>query len=326
MANGILVFGEIRDGTLKPIHRELIAAAQKLSGAGGGPVNIALVGGAGVDGALDAAKSCGAEKVYVARDAALDAYSSQGYAAALQAIATESDARVVLFGATAMGRDLSARMAARMAASLFSDCTEVSLDGGNLRAMRPVYSGKAYLEVVSSSDIQMASIRPNIFAPAQGGGSADVVEVSAGVDASLIGGRVTSIEASASGRKDLTEAEIIVSGGRSLKSGENFGILEALADALGGSVGASRAAVDAGYVPHSFQVGQTGKVVNPKLYVACGISGAIQHLVGMRTSKVIVSVNKDANAPIFQRSTYGIVGDLFDVVPLLTAEAKALLG
>jgi len=326
MANGILVFGEVRDGALKPIHRELIAAAKELSGAGGGPVSIALVGGSGVDGALDAAKSCGAEKVFVARDDALDAYSSQGYAAAMQAIIGESDAKVVLFGATAMGRDLSARLAARVGASLFTDCTELSLDGGNLRAMRPVYSGKAYLEVISSSDVQLASLRPNIFAPAEGGGSADVVEVAAGVDASAIGGRVTSLEASASGRKDLSEAEIIVSGGRSLKSGENFGLLEELADVLGGTVGASRAAVDAGYVPHSFQVGQTGKVVNPKLYIACGISGAIQHLVGMRTSKVIVSVNKDANAPIFAKSTYGIVGDLFDVLPLLTAETKALLG
>ena len=326
MANGILVFGEIRDGALKPIHRELIAAAQELSGAGGGPVSIALVGGAGVDGAINTAKACGAEKVYVSRDDALDAYSSQGYVVALEAIVRESDAKVVLFGATAMGRDLSARLAARMGASLFSDCTELSLDGQNLRAMRPVYSGKAYLEVVSSSDLQMASVRPNIFAPAEGGGEADVVEVAAGVDASSIGGRVSSIELSASGRKDLTEADIIVAGGRSLKSGENFGILEELADALGGSVGSSRAAVDAGYVPHSTQVGQTGKVVNPKLYFAFGISGAIQHLVGMRTSKVIVSVNKDANAPIFQKSTYGIVGDLFEVVPLLTAEVKALLG
>ena len=243
----------------------------------------------------------------------------------MKAIIEQSGADTVLFGATTMGRDLSARTAARCGAALFTDCTEVSLVNGALRAMRPVYSGKVVAEMESVAPLRFASIRPNIHAPAAGGGSAEVADVAISIDADAIHGRVKELVATSGGKKDLTEAEIIVSGGRSLKSGENFKILQDLADVLGAAVGASRAAVDAGYVPHSMQVGQTGKVVNPKLYMAVGISGAIQHLVGMRTSKVIVAINKDENAPIFQKSDYGVVGDLFEIVPLLTQEFKQLL-
>jgi electron transfer flavoprotein alpha subunit len=324
MANGILVFGEIRGGALKPITKEMVTAAQELSDAGGGPVSIALIG-ATMDAALKDAGALPVTTVYVAKDAALEAYSSQGYAMALQAIIQKSGADTVLFGATAMGRDLSARTAARCGAALFTDCTSVSLTDGKLRAMRPVYSGKVVAEMESVAPLRFASIRPNIHVPAAAGGSAQVVEVAAGIDAGSIMGRVKEFVATSGGKKDLTEAEVIVSGGRSLKSGENFKILQDLADVLGAAVGASRAAVDAGYVPHSMQVGQTGKVVNPKLYIAVGISGAIQHLAGMRTSKVIVAINKDENAPIYQKSDYGVVGDLFEVVPLLTAELKQLL-
>jgi electron transfer flavoprotein alpha subunit len=173
----------------------------------------------------------------------------------------------------------------------------------------------------------MASVRPNVHAPAAtDGGSAEVVDVAADITADALKGKVKEFVKAATGGKDITESEIVVAGGRALKSGENFQILQDLADVLGGTVGATRAAVDAGYVPHSIQIGQTGKVVNPKLYFAIGISGAIQHLVGMRTSKVIVAVNKDENAPIFQKADYGIVGDLFEVMPKLTDEFKALLG
>jgi electron transfer flavoprotein alpha subunit len=231
---------------------------------------------------------------------------------------------VVLFGATVLGRDLSARTAARCGASLFTDCTELAWSNGALRVKRPVYSGKVVLELESSAALQMASIRPNVFAAASAGGSAEVVDVPVSIAEGDIRGRVKETVRTSSGKKDLTEAEVIVSGGRSLKSAENFKILEELAEALGATVGASRAAVDAGYAPHSMQVGQTGKVVNPKLYVAVGISGAIQHLVGMRTSKVIVAINKDENAPIFQKADYGVVGDLFEFVPRLTEELKKL--
>jgi electron transfer flavoprotein alpha subunit len=233
---------------------------------------------------------------------------------------------VVLFGATAMGRDLSARAAARAGAALFADCTELSASNGTLRVKRPVYSGKVIAEVESTAPIQMATIRPNIFAPAGGSGSPDVVDVPVQIDETMMRGRVKEVVQAGGGTKDITEAEIIVAGGRSLKSAENFAILEDLAKTLGASIGASRAAVDAGYRPHSAQVGQTGKVVNPKLYIAIGISGAIQHLVGMRTSKVIVAINKDENAPIFQKADYGIVGDLFELVPKITEEFKKLRG
>ncbi len=325
MANGILVYGEIRDGSLKAITKELVTAANQLSQAGAGPVSLGLIGDAAtVDAALAAAKALPVAKVFVARHASLASYSSQGFAIALQATVKASDAKVVLFGATALGRDLSARGAARCDASVFTDCTELSWSNGNMRVKRPVYSGKVILELESSAAVQMASIRPNVFSPAAAGNAGEVTEVAVTLNDGDVRGRVKEIVRSESGKKDLTEAEIIVSGGRSLKSTENFKLLDDMAEALGATVGASRAAVDAGYVPHSMQVGQTGKVVNPKLYIAVGISGAIQHLVGMRTSKVIVAINKDENAPIFQRADYGLVGDLFEIVPHVTEELKKL--
>jgi electron transfer flavoprotein alpha subunit len=325
MAKGILVFGEVRGGALKPITRELITVANQLAQAGGGVVSLALVG-EGADHALAEAKALPVARVFTAKHPLLSSYSSQGYAVALTAVVQASDANIVLFGTTTEGRDLSARTAARCGASLFADCTELSLANGVLRVKRPVYSGKVYAELESKAAIQMASVRPNIFPPVTGSGTAEAVEVPVEIEEAHVRGRVKELVQTSSGSKDLTEADIIVSGGRSLKSSENFAIIEELARSLHATVGASRAAVDAGYRPHSAQVGQTGKVVNPKLYIAVGISGAIQHLVGMRTSKVIVAINKDENAPIFQKADYGIVGDLFEVVPKLTQEFKQLLG
>jgi electron transfer flavoprotein alpha subunit len=326
MTNDILVFAETRDGDFKKINRELVAAATSLAGDAGGKVHVGVIGSA-IDGAVAEAAKYATGSVYAVKNALLENYSTQGFAGALAAVVKECDPAIVLFGATAMGKDLSARVAARLGAALMTDCTEIALEGGSLKVKRPVYSGKVYAEVVSTKDaLKMASIRPNIYPPAEPTGKeAATVDVALPTSADDIKAMVKEIVGGASGRKDVTEAEIIVSGGRALKSEENFKILEELADVLGASVGASRAAVDAGYAPHSRQVGQTGKVVNPKLYIACGISGAIQHLVGMRTSKVIVAVNKDPNAPIFQYSDYGIVGDLFEVVPLLTEEFKKLL-
>jgi len=323
--SNILVYAEIRDGVFKNINAELITAARKLT-EGGGEVHLAVIGG-DVDAQVETAKTYPVDKIFVCKDDALAGYSSQGYAAALAAVMAQSNPSVVLFGATSMGKDLSARAAAKTGASLFTDCTELSLENGALKVVRPVYSGKVYLETVSKASIQMASVRPNTFAPAEASGSsAEVVEVPSGVSADSIKGLVKEVVSAAGGGVDITEAEVIVAGGRAMKNEENFGILKELADVIGGNVAASRAAVDAGYAPHAIQVGQTGKVVNPKLYIAAGISGAIQHIVGMRTAKVIVAINKDENAPIFQLSDYGIVGDLFQVVPKLTEEFKALLG
>lgn len=324
--SNILVYSEIRDGVFKGINAELITVAGELAGASGGEVHVALIG-SGLEPVVEVAKGYPVARVLTVDSPELANYSTQGYATAMEAVIAESRPKFVLFGATGMGKDLSARIAARVGASLFTDCTELSVEDGNLKALRPVYSGKVYMEVVANADIQMASVRPNVYPAAEAGGStAEVASVAADIVAGDIKGRVKEVVSTASGGKDLTESEIIVAGGRALKNSENFKILQELADVLGGTVGASRAAVDAGYVPHSIQIGQTGKVVNPKLYFAVGISGAIQHLVGMRTSKVIVAINKDENAPIFEKSDYGIVGDLFEVVPKLTEEFKALLG
>jgi electron transfer flavoprotein alpha subunit len=324
--SNILVYAEIREGVFKNVNAEMIAAARALTGDSGGEVHVAVIG-ADVDAQVEEAKKFPVDKVFVAKSESLANYSTQGYASALEAVIGQSSPLVVLFGATCMGKDLSARVAAKTGASLFTDCTELSLDNGALKVVRPVYSGKVYMETVSKAAIQMASVRPNTCAAAEASGSsAEVVDVAVTISDDELKGRVKEIVSAAGGGTDITEAEIIVAGGRAMKNEENFGILNELADALGGNVAASRAAVDAGYASHSIQVGQTGKVVNPKLYIAAGISGAIQHIVGMRTAKVIVSINKDENAPIFQLSDYGIVGDLFEVVPKLTDEFKALLG
>lgn len=326
MSNDILVFAEVRDGKPKGIVRELISVAGELASKTGGAVNVAVVGH-GIDAVAREIAGYPVAKVFTVDDATLERYCTQGYSRALKAVIEQAKPVGVFFGATAMGKDLSARVAAAVGGALATDCTELAMADGTLRVKRPVYSGKAYAEVSFKQDrIQLVSIRPNIYPPAAvTGNSAEVVPVSASLDAGSITALVKEVVGTTAGRKDVTEAEIIVSGGRALKSEENFKILEELADVLGASVGASRAAVDAGYAPHSRQVGQTGKVVNPKLYFAIGISGAIQHLVGMRTSKVIVAINKDPNAPIFQYADYGIVGDLFEMVPLLTAEFKKLL-
>ena len=326
MTNDIVVFAEIRNSSFKNINRELVTAARELAAKTGGKVHLAALGDS-IDDAIAEAASYADGRVFAIKNPALEKYSSQGYTAGMEAIAKEADPSIILFGATAMGKDLSARLAARLDGALMTDCTEVSYDDGALQVRRPVYSGKVYADVVTVKDtVKIASSRPNIYAPADKTGStAEIVDVALPISLDDIGAIVKEIVSTSAGRKDVTEAEIIVSGGRSLKSEENFKIIEELADALGAAVGASRAAVDAGYAPHSRQVGQTGKVVNPKLYIACGISGAIQHLVGMRTSKVIVAINKDPNASIFQHADYGIVGDLFEVVPLLTEEFKKLL-
>lgn len=326
MTNDVLVFAEVRGGEFKKINLELVTAAGKLAGKSGGVVHLAVLGGS-IDKAVGDAMSLPVKKVYVVSSPVLENYSTEGYASGIETVVRQADPAIVLFGATTLGKDLSARLAARLGAALMTDCVDVDFEGGVLKAKRPVFSGKVYASVVSTKPgLKMASIRPNVYPPAaKGPGGAERVDVVLPIAAEAIRGMAKGIEGATAGRKDVTEADIIVAGGRSLKSEENFKLLDGLADALGGSVGASRAAVDAGYAPHSKQIGQTGKVVNPKLYIACGVSGAIQHLVGMRTSKVIVAINKDQNAPIFQTADYGIVGDLFEVVPLLTEETKKLL-
>lgn len=326
MGNDVLVFGEIRGGELKKVVRELITAAATATGGTGGATDAVLIG-AGAASLAGKIKGFGLRKIFTVEDELLANYSTEGYAAVLASLVAENKYRYVFMGATAMGRDLGPRVAARVDGVMFSDCVEVRMEGGSLVVRRPVYSGKLFVELSPEGDRTVfVSVRPNNIAPAaESGGSTEISARPSGVTRDMIRAIATEIVPLAGGRPDVTEADVIVSGGRAMKEGANFRMLEELADLFGGAVGASRAAVDAGFAAQPIQVGQTGKVVNPKLYIACGISGAIQHLAGMRTSKVIVAINKDPNAPIFEKAHYGIVGDLFEVVPLLTKEIKTMM-
>lgn len=323
MANEVLVLAEQREGSLKKISLELLSIGAELAEKTGGDLTAVVIGN-GVEVLAKTLGEGGAKKVYVA-EISDKYYNTEIYTAALTDLIKQIEPAIVLAGATSMGRDLMARAAARVGAGLGTDCTELRIEDGKLVMVRPVYSGKAFTEISVTSTPAMASIRPNSYGQASldSSKSAEVVKV----DVKDVTPRAVVKETlkTAGDKPDLTEAEIIVSGGRAMKAEENFKILNELADVIGATVGASRAAVDSGYAPHNMQVGQTGKVVNPKLYIAVGISGAIQHLAGMRTSKIIVAINKDADAPIFQKADYGIVDDLYKVVPLLTEEFKKLL-
>ena len=320
----ILVFIEQRGGQIRPVSREVLGEATRLAASLGGPV--VGVCCAATDPGLAALGEAGAEKVLLASHASFAEYEGAGYATAVAAAAGQAGAKVVLFSASAMGKDLAPRVAARLGVGLAADCTALAADGGRLVATRPVYAGKAIQKVAFPAAPAVASLRPKVFSAAapKTGASAAVEAVSFEFDASTPRAVVTGTSGASGGRPDLTESEIVVSGGRGVKGPEHFHLIEALADALGATVGASRAVVDAGWRPHGEQVGQTGKVVSPKLYVAVGISGAIQHLAGMSSSRCIVAINKDPEAPIFKVADYGLVGDLFEVVPALTEELRKL--
>ncbi len=319
----ILVVGEHQDGKVKKVTQELVTKAAELAASLGGEVDAVLVGhGIQNPGELGA---YGAKKVFVVDTPKLEKYNTEGVTKVLEALIGEAKPSVILGTASPLGKDLFPRLAARIGAGLATDCTELKIEGGKLLATRPIYAGKALIDVKFESDIQLATARPNSFTAkvVQAGANAEVVAKA--IDPGPMRAVMKEIVKGASDKVDLTEASTIVSGGRAMKSSENFKILQELADAIGATVGASRAAVDSGYATHDMQVGQTGKVVNPNLYIACGISGAIQHLAGMRTSKVIVAINKDPEAPIFTKADYGVVGDLFQIVPLLTQELKRML-
>jgi len=319
----ILVFCELKDGKLRKPSLEALSEARRLADASGRQVG-ALFAGDGLAGSEEAA-AYGADEILKAEGPALAAYSSDGYAKVLAEAVKAKGATVLLAAATSTGKDVAPRVAARLGAGYAADVTGLTMKEGRLQAQRPVYAGKAFATVDFESPVQVATLRPNVFAVAQCPKAGAMESIAPGsADFRAV---VKEILAKAGGTVDLTEADIIVSGGRGMKEGANFKLLEELAGALGGVVGASRAAVDAGWgIPHSMQVGQTGKVVSPTLYIACGISGAIQHVAGMSSSKFIVAINKDPEAPIFKLADYGIVGDLFEVVPELTKAAKALKG
>ncbi|MFQ5806701.1 MAG: electron transfer flavoprotein subunit alpha/FixB family protein [Phycisphaerae bacterium] len=327
MTSDILIFVEQRDDKVHPGALQCATPAKTLAEKTGGKVSAGVIGDA-VSRTLNAVDQTGVDQVLTVSDPALRTYSALRYRTALTALIRQADPRIVLLPATFMGRDLAPRVALRTQAALATDVIELSLTAdGALDVVRPIYNGKATCHVTFPKDrLAIASVRPNTFATPSGGGGAprqtldytpldgdDRVDVKEIVKA---GGNV----------KDVAEADIIVSGGRALKNGDNFKMLFDLAKELDAAVGASRAACDAGYQPHSRQVGLTGKTVTPKLYIACGISGAIQHLAGMRGSKTIVAINTDPEAPIFNVADYGIVDNLFKVVPRLTGEVRKLKG
>jgi electron transfer flavoprotein alpha subunit len=322
--DNVLVIAEERDGDLKKVTYEMLGEGKRIAEQLGGTVEAAIAG-SGVSHLAEPLAHYSADKVYVADSPALANYP-EGQADVLANIVRRADPAVVLMSASFHGRDPAPRLAAKLGAGLASDCTGFEvLEDGRLRITRPIYAGKAIAKVMEKTRPQMATVRPNVFPVPQPdtARTAEVEQVAAEVgDIRAI---VKEVLQTATGRVELTEADIIVSGGRGMGGSENYALIEELADLLSAAVGASRASVDAGWRPHSDQVGQTGKTVSPTLYIACGISGAIQHLAGMKTSKYIVAINKDPEAPIFKVADYGIVADLFKAVPILTEEFRKLL-
>jgi len=320
----ILAVAEQRDGQLKKQGAEVIRAARGIADQTGGNVT-ALVIGKGIAEAAKQAGAYGAHSVLAADDEQLVAYAPGAFASAVAGAVEKTGATVILISATAQGKDYAPRVAVRLKAAFIADCIDMKVDGGAITATRPIYAGKAMTDVRATSDVQVLTLRPNVFAAGEPSGEAPVEQFNPTFGETDFASVVKEVRAS-SGKLDVSEADIIVSGGRGLKTPENFSMIEELAGTLGAAVGASRAVVDAGWRPHEEQVGQTGKTVSPTLYVAVAISGAIQHLAGMSSSKYIVAINKDKDAPIFQIADYGIVGDAFEVVPALTAELKKTLG
>lgn len=316
----VFVIAEQREGRLKKSTFELLGAASQA-----GHETHAILLGDQVKALCTELGQYGAKKVHLVENEALKFYTGEAYAKAVFQILKAESPEVVLGSHSPIGRDLMPRVTARLGVGLASDCTELSFEGSQIKVRRPVYSGKALAEVeFLGTGPRVATLRPNALGVPKSatGGEPEVLAVS--VDFGGLKTRVTEVVKGSSARPDVTEASIVVSGGRSMKSAENFKLLEEMADLIGAAVGASRAAVDAGYRPHRDQVGQTGKVVSPALYIACGISGAIQHLAGMRSSKIIVAVNNDPEAPIFQIADYGVVGDLFTLIPLIKEELRKL--
>jgi electron transfer flavoprotein alpha subunit len=321
----VLAVLEQRDGALRKVSHEVVTGARRLADALGGNVDVLILASGAVRGAEQVGRF-GADKVITLTNAAFGTYAPEGYARAIAQRAKSGGYEAVVFAASATGKDLAPRVAARLGRPLAQDVTDVAVEGGAVTVIRPVYAGKALLKLRITGTPAVISLRPSVFTPVERPRAG--AQETAPVDASAGRVVVKQIKAAEAGTLDVAEAPIIVSGGRGLKEPANFKVLEELAAAFAGraAVGASRAVVDAGWRSHADQVGQTGKTVSPTLYVAVGISGAIQHLAGMRTSKVIVAINKDKDAPIFKVADYGIVGDLFEVVPRLTEEIRKLHG
>lgn len=324
MPGNVLVVAEQRDGELRRVSLEALAAGRRLADASGAEVHAVLVGAEGVAGLAAELGRFGADRVLVAEAPALARYAPEAYARVIADATRGKGYFAVIFAATAQGRDLSPRVAARLDVPLAAEATALALDGGELVVTRPVYAGRAFAKVRLQGEPRLVSIRPNTFRPEESGKAGAVERLEAPADAGRV--KVRELKAAAGAKLDVAEAAVIVSGGRGMKGPENWGLLEQLAEAIGprAALGASRAVVDAGWRPHAEQVGQTGKTVSPQLYIAVGISGAMQHLAGMRSARTIVAINKDPDAPIFKVADYGVVGDALEIVPRLTEEIRKL--
>ncbi|MBI5249897.1 MAG: electron transfer flavoprotein subunit alpha/FixB family protein [Desulfomonile tiedjei] len=321
----VMIYGEIKGGRIKKTAFELASEGRRLADKLGGDLGAVVMGSAGEQFAADLGRY-GVDTVYVVEAPELETYNSEYFAQALAKVIIEKKPEIVLISHSMQGKDLAPRTAAKLGVATIADCISFELDGSSLVAKRPMYAGKCYAQWVALGSPQMASARPNVLEVVETPKSGTVEKIAFSADASRATYTTKDLNLDTSGKVDLTEAEIIVSGGRGM-GGPDYSLLEEMASVFGptATVGASRAAVDAGWRTHSDQVGQTGKTVTPNLYVACGISGSIQHLAGMGSSKVIVAVNKDPEAPIFTKADYGIVGDLFKVIPEFNKELKALL-
>lgn len=321
MARKVLVLGEVRDGQLRNVSYEAVGAAKTIA-EGGEVVGVLL--GASVSSLAEELIQNGADRVVVVENDKLAQYTSDGYAQGVLAVIESEQPEGLVFGHTSLGKDLSPRIAGKLSSGLISDVTAIEVEGGNIVFTRPIYSGKAFEKKIVTDGLIFATVRPNNIAPLEKDESrtGDVSTLS--VDIKDLRTIIKEVVRKATEGVDLSEAKVVVAGGRGVKSEDGFEPLKELAQVLGGAVGASRGACDAEYCDYSLQIGQTGKVVTPDLYIACGISGAIQHLAGMSNSKVIVAINKDPEANIFNVADYGIVGDLFEVVPMLTEEFKKL--
>jgi len=321
MGRKVLVLGEVRDGSLRNVSFEAVSAAKTVA-EGGEVVGVLL--GENVSSLGAELVQYGADRVVAVESDKLAQYTTDGYSQALMAVIGQENPEGLILGHTALGKDLAPKIASKLESGLISDATAVEEAGGNLVFTRPIYSGKAFEKKVVTDGLIFATVRPNNIAPLEKDESRSGDVSTLAVDIKDLRTVIKEVVRKATEGVDLSEAKVVISGGRGVKSEEGFEPLKELASVLGGAVGASRGACDAEYCDYSLQIGQTGKVVTPDLYIACGISGAIQHLAGMSNSKIIVAINKDPEANIFKVADYGIVGDLFEVVPMLTEEFKKL--
>jgi len=320
----ILVYIEQRENSIKKSSLEALSYANLLASSNNGEVVAVIIGG-DLNNQLNELSKYGTNKIIVCQDPKFEKYSSSAYSKILIDIIKKENANIIFLSATSLGKDLAPRLAAKLDAGLCSDCTSIVIENNDMIITRPVYAGKALIDVKLKSEIKIYTLRPNVF---------PLKEVTINAQKEEYKPELTDLDfisfvkeiTLSKGKKDVAEADIIVTSGRGMKGPEHFHLIEELADLLGAAVGASRSVVDAGWRPHSEQVGQTGKTVSPTLYIACGVSGAIQHIAGMSSSKHIIAINKDKDAPIFQYADYGIVGDVFEVLPELIKELKVFLG